>query len=42
MCGCKSLSKNAEAVYVGPFVQEIMGRIFRDFYVILEENTGFV
>ena len=31
MCGCNNLSRNAEAVCVGQFVQEIMGRIFSRF-----------
>ena len=31
MCGCKSLSKKADAVQVGPFVHEIMGLIFTGF-----------
>ena len=26
ICGCRSLSKNAEAVYVEPLLQETMGR----------------
>ena len=31
ICGCKSLSKKAEAVYVGPFVHEIIGLSRRGF-----------
>ena len=33
MCGCKSLSKKADAVQVGPFMIEIIGLILRGSYV---------
>ena len=28
MCGCKSLSRNAEALHVGPFVHDTIGLTF--------------
>ena len=31
MCGCKSLSRKAEAVRVGPLVHEIIGQSFKGF-----------
>ena len=32
MCGCKSLSRMADAVDVGPLVKEILGLIFSGFF----------